>query len=67
MALTATEWNAIGWYMKHRKYTMRDMMAGPMVRFRDKDDEIVEVNISDIKLKYAGRNKRMKAKQNKGA
>ena len=57
MALTATDWNAIKWYMKHRKYTMRDMMAGPMVRFRDKENNVVEVNISNIKAKYAGRNK----------
>ena len=57
MALTGSDWTAIEWYLKHRGWTMRDMMAWPIVKFRDKDDKIVEINIADVKAKYQGRNK----------
>ena len=55
MALSASDWNAINWYMKERDYTLRDMMEGPFVRFRNQKDEIEKVNISHIKEKYKAR------------
>ena len=55
MALSASEWNAIKWYMNERDWTMRDMMDGPFVRFRNQKDEIEKVNISHIKEKYKAR------------
>ena len=55
MALSASEWNAINWYMKERGWTLRDMMQGPIVRFRNEKDEIEPVNINTIKVKYKAR------------
>ena len=55
MALSASEWNAINWYMKERGWTLRDMMQGPIVRFRNEKDEIEPVNINTIKVKYQAR------------
>lgn len=53
--LTATDWTAIKWYKTFMGYTMRDMMAWPMVAFRDTNDKKVLVNLMDIKAKYAAR------------
>lgn len=55
MALSASDWNAINWYMKERGWTLRDMMQGPIVRFRNEKDEIEPVNINTIKVKYQAR------------
>ena len=55
MALSASDWNAINWYMKERGWTIRDMMQGPIVRFRNNKDEIEKVNINTIKVKYQAR------------
>ena len=62
MALSASEWNAIKWYMNERDWTMRDMMEGPFVRFRNQKDEIEKVNISHIKEKYKARPRGKKKK-----
>lgn len=55
MAFTTTEWKAIKWYADGHGYTIRDMMKGPIVVFRDNNDDTVDVNIYDIKKSYAGR------------
>lgn len=48
MPLSKSDWNAIKWYAEQRDYTIRDMMAGPIVIYRNKDDKKVRVNINFI-------------------
>jgi hypothetical protein len=55
--LRPADWTAIKWYMKENNYTVKDLMVWPFVRFRDKNNEIVDVNIGNIKAKYTHRTK----------
>lgn len=55
MALSTADWNAIKWYRDQFGYTIRDLMKGPMVVFRNKNDQQVDVNIQHIKDKYKAR------------
>lgn len=53
--LRATDWTAIKWYMKEFNFTIKDLAAGPIIRFRNKKNEVVDINIFDIKAKYVAR------------
>lgn len=55
MALSIADWNAIKWYASEHKYTIRDLMKGPIVVYRDGSDQKVDVNIQHIKDKYKAR------------
>lgn len=55
MSLSASDWNAINWWGRENNYTIRDLMKGPTVVYRDKDNEKVDVNIQFIKDKYKAR------------
>jgi len=50
--MTATDWNAIKWYASNFSYTVKDMVEGPMIVFRDTSNNKVKVNLHDIKMKY---------------
>lgn len=58
--LSTTDWNAIKWYAAEFNYKIKDMIVWPMIRLRNQEDEIVDINISDIKAKYNGRKKAKK-------
>lgn len=57
MAFTAAQWKAINWYKEYRGWTIRDMAAGPIIRFRDENDKIQDINIEHVLAKYRGRPK----------
>lgn len=59
--LTSSDWTAIKWYMNEFGYKIKDMMVYPTVRFRDKNNEIVDVDLFGIKEKYKGRPRAKKA------
>lgn len=56
--LRPADWTAIKWYMKEHTYTIRDLMVWPFVRFRNRDNKIVDVDIMHIKAKYTHRPKK---------
>lgn len=55
--LTATDWRAIKWYASEYGYVVRDMTEGPMIVFRNANNDKIKINISDVKVKYTGRPK----------
>lgn len=62
--LTSSDWTAIKWYMNEFGYKIKDMMVYPTVRFRNKDNEIVDVvDLFSIKEKYKARPRAKKVKQ----
>jgi hypothetical protein len=63
--LRPADWTAIKWYMKEHTYTIKDLMVWPFVRFRNNSNEIVDVDITHIKIKYTNRPR--KKSVNKGA
>lgn len=50
--LNQRDWTAIKWYMNRREYTIRDLMEGPYVIFRDKGGDRIKVNMEDIRQNY---------------
>lgn len=64
--LNSSQWLAIKWYMKEYKYTMRDMIAGPIITFTTRKGDKISINITHIQDKYRGR-PRAKAKKKEAA
>jgi hypothetical protein len=52
-----SDWTAVNWYMKEHNYTIKDMTVWPFIRLRDKSNNVVDVNIDNIKSKYKNRSK----------
>lgn len=53
--LRPSDWTAINWYCKEFEYTCKDFIVWPIIRLRDKQNKIVDVNIANIKAKYEAR------------
>lgn len=55
--LSSSDWTAIKWYANEYGYKIKDMFVWPLIRLRNSENEVVDINISDIKAKYKGRPK----------
>lgn len=56
--LSGTDWRAIKWYASECGFKVKDMTEGPIIVFRNANNEKIKVNIADVKTKYAGRPKK---------
>lgn len=61
-ALTTADWKAIKWYADEHEYKNKDLIVYPTIRYRNKKNEIVDVELTHIKAKYAARPRNKKKK-----
>ena len=61
-SLTAANWKAIKWYADENELKNKDLIVYPTIRFRNKKNEIVDVQLDHIMAKFKARPRNRKKK-----